>query len=94
MINPQLEMECQTGRKALRNLWGVNYEQRIQQYKDLVLEVQKKFKLPNVMMAMSHCLAELDQPHHKQVDPDGWARVAILAATLDMIEPQGTVIVN
>jgi hypothetical protein len=93
-FDPQLELQCQQARNMMRNLMGVKYEQRMKQYKDMLLEVQKKFQLPNVMMACSHCLAELDQPHHKQIDPDGWARAAILAATLDMIEPQGSVMVN
>lgn len=93
-FDPQLEIECQRARQMMRNVMGNKYPQRIQQYKDMLVEVQKKFQLQNVLMACYHCLTELDQPHHKTVDPDGWARAAILAATLDMIEPNGTMIVN
>lgn len=93
-IDPALEMECQRARQIMRAVMGNKYEQRIKEYKDMLLEVQKKFQLQNVLMASSHCLMELDQPHHKQIDPDGWARAAILAALFDMIEPNGTIIVN
>lgn len=93
-FDPALEMQCQQARKMMRAVMGNKYEQRMKEYKDMLLEVQKKFQLQNVLMASAHCLAELDQPHHKAVDPDGWARAAILAAVLDMIEPRGTIIVN
>lgn len=93
-FDPVLEMQCQQARKMMRAVMGNKYDQRIKEYKDMLLEVQKKFQLQNVLMACYHCLTELDQKHHKDIDPDGWARAAILAATLDMIEPQGTVIVN
>lgn len=91
-LDPNIEIECHQARLLMRQVMGNKYEQRIKIFKDMLAEVQKKFGLPDVMHACSHCLMELDQKHHKSVDPDGWARAAFLAAALDTIQPLGMIL--
>lgn len=93
-LDPQLEVECHNARMMVRNVMGNKYEQKIKDYKEILIAVQKKFNLPNVVMACSHCLTALDLPQNKQTDPEGWARAAFLSAMLDMVQPMSLTLNN
>ena len=87
LLNSASEFQFQQARQMMRNVMGVNYEKRISDYKGMLQDVMKKFNL-QPLMACEHCILELEQKHHKSIDPDGWAKLCFLAAALDMVEPE------